>query len=96
MGDFLIKNVPESVRRGIERTAQRDGRSLSATAIRLLQRSLADTLDEQHRPRSAWEELRPLLYDGPDDTSDQFAEIMEEVEAARKRDFGRPASEPGT
>lgn len=96
MGDFLIKNVPEPVRRAIERAAQRDGRSLSAAAIGLLQRSIADTLDEQDRPMSAWEELRPLLYVGPDDASEQFSEIMDEVESARKRDFGRPVSEPGT
>lgn len=95
MGDFLIKNVPEPVKRAIEYAALRDGRSMSATAIELLRKSLAALSEEEDRPASAWDELRPLLYDGAEEAAEEFAGIMEEVEAARKRDFGRSIPEPG-
>jgi plasmid stability protein len=96
MGDFLIKDVPEPVKRAIESQARRDGRSVSATAITLLQKSLAETPREGDLSTSAWDELRPLLYDGSEEAAEEFAGIMEEVEASRKRDFGRPVPDPGT
>ncbi len=94
MGDLLIRNIPENVKREIERAARRDGRSLSDTAIGLLQRSLVDSPADNERFVSAWDELRPLLYDGNAEEADEFARIMEEVEAEGKRDFGRPVPEP--
>ncbi|MEX0407609.1 plasmid stabilization protein [Aquibium sp. LZ166] len=93
MGDLLIRNVPEPMKLAIERAARRDGRSLSATAIDLLQKSLADSAAEQERPVSAWSELRSLLQEGSEDEAEEFARIMEEIEAARKNDFGRPLPE---
>jgi plasmid stability protein len=36
---------------------------------------------------SAWDVLRPILRDD----SDEFAKMMDEIEAERKKDFGRPA-----
>ncbi|MFC3641495.1 FitA-like ribbon-helix-helix domain-containing protein [Aquibium oceanicum] len=95
MGDLLIRNVPEPVKQAIERAARRDGRSLSATAIDLLRKSLADAPGEQTRVSSAWDEFRPLLYDGNDEQAEQFARMMEEIETARKKDFGKPPPEPG-
>jgi hypothetical protein len=36
---------------------------------------------------SAWDVLRPILRDD----SDEFAKMMDEIEAERMKDFGRPA-----
>ena len=95
MGDLLIRNIPESVKRAVEQAARREGRSLSATAIDLLRKSLLDGSSERDRRKSAWAELRPLLYDGTEEEAAEFARTMEEVEAERKRDFGRPIPESG-
>jgi hypothetical protein len=38
---------------------------------------------------SAWDSLRSILGPESDDEGDAFAKIMDEIEAERKRDFGR-------
>ncbi|WP_274630441.1 plasmid stabilization protein [Arvimicrobium flavum] len=95
MGDMLIRNVPEALKRQIEAAARRDGLSLSAKSIDLLRKSLsADAADEKPFV-SAWDVLRPILHTAPDDPeAEEFARIMEEVEAEGKRDFGRPVPDP--
>lgn len=93
MGDLLIRNVPEHLKKELELAARREGRSLSAKSIDLLRKSLAGEAVAQEKPFvSAWDVLRPLLYsEGNDAEAEEFARIMDEVEAERKRDFGRPA-----
>jgi len=91
MGDLLIRDVPEALKRGLEQAARRDGQSLSAKSIELLRRSLSAEQANQEKPFiSAWDVLRPILYQGDDEEADAFAKIMDEIEAERKRDFGRP------
>ena len=90
MGDLLIRNIPEALKRDLESMARRDGKSLSSKSIELLQRSLLVEPDAAGKPFvSAWDVLRPIFeQDGPPDG--EFAKIMDEIEADRKRDFGRP------
>ena len=91
MGDLLIRNIPEALKIEIEEAARRDGKSLSATSIDLLRHSLLARRGSNEKPFvSAWDALRPILYDGDDREQQAFAESMEDIEAARKRDFGRP------
>jgi plasmid stability protein len=91
MGDLLIRNIPEALKREIESAAKRDGQSLSAKSIDLLRKSIFAEREGEEKPFvSAWDVLRPILYDGNDEEAEEFARIMEEVEAERKRDFGRP------
>lgn len=92
MGDLLIRNIPEHLKKELERAAKRDGQSLSAKSIDLLRRSLAEDTAAPEKPFvSAWDALRPVLYsEGNDEEAEAYAKIMEEVEAERKRDFGRP------
>ena len=45
MGDLLIRDIPESLKRDIAEIAKRNGRSLSEETKRLLQRGLS--LDEE-------------------------------------------------
>ncbi|MGB3833665.1 MAG: plasmid stabilization protein [Mesorhizobium sp.] len=91
MGDLLIRNIPEALKREIDRMAKRDGQSLSAKSIDLLRSSIEGRQEPDGRPFvSAWDVLRPILYADDDREADEFAKVMEEVEQARKRDFGRP------
>jgi hypothetical protein len=91
MGDMLIRGIPEVLKREIEDFAKRDGQSLSAKSIDLLRKSVDAERDTRAKPFvSAWDVLRPILYDGNDEEAEQYAKIMEEVEAERKRNFGRP------
>ena len=94
MGDLLIRNIPDALKRNLEDAARRDGQSLSAKSIDLLRTSLsAEQATEQKPFVSAWDVLRPIMYQGDDEEAEAFQKIMEEIEAERKRDFGRPAPE---
>lgn len=91
MGDMLIRNIPEALKREIEQLASRDGLSLSAKSIDLLRNSLvSERENRKERFVSAWDVLRPIMYHGDDEEAEAFSKIMEEVEAERKSDFGRP------
>jgi hypothetical protein len=92
MGDLLIRDFPEALKRDIETAAKRDGQSLSVKSIELLRKSIAAERVADEQPFvSAWDALRPIMYDGNDEEAEDFARIMEEIEAERRRDFGRPA-----
>jgi len=92
MGDLLIRDIPEHLKKELEQAAKRDGQSLSAKSIDLLRRSLAGETAAPEKPFvSTWDALRPLLYsEGNDEEAEAFVKIMDEIEAKRKRDFGRP------
>jgi len=90
MSDLLIRSVPEALRREISQFAKSSGQSLSSTAIDLLQEGLSARRRQEGQPRrSTWEMLRSAFeeFGGADG---EFAKIMDEIEAERKRDFGRP------
>ncbi|PSJ57857.1 plasmid stabilization protein [Pseudaminobacter soli (ex Li et al. 2025)] len=93
MGDMLIRGIPEPLKREIARAAQEDGKSLSAKAIELLHKGMV--AEEDVKPgsgQSAWDALRSVFVaEGAVD--DEFSKIMEEIEAERKRDFGRPVED---
>jgi antitoxin FitA len=90
MSDLLIRDIPEALKRSLEQVAKRDGQSLSAKSIELLRNSLSVEQANQEKPFvSAWDVLRPMMYQGNDEEAEAFARIMDEVEADRKRDFGR-------
>ena len=90
MGDLLIRNMPEALKRSLEQAAMRDGQSLSAKSIELLRNSLSAEQTDREKPFvSAWDVLRPIMYQGNDEEAEAFARIMDEIEADRKRDFGR-------
>lgn len=92
MGDLLIRNIPDALKAEIASAAANEGTSLSSEAIGILR----DGLSARKRPeavagKSAWDVLRPILFDESDAGEGKaFGEIMEKVEAARKQDFGRP------
>lgn len=88
---MLLRGVPDAVKAELAEFAKADGKSLSQTTIDILRKGVA--IERRHRrtsqPKDAWEMLRSVFEeDGPSDG--EFARIMDEVEAERKRDFGRP------
>ncbi|MEO5324935.1 plasmid stabilization protein [Mesorhizobium sp. CC13] len=92
MGDLLIRNIPEAVKREIAEAAKARGQSRSDKAVDLLQKGLlAERSDDSAPKGSAWETLR-AVFESEGAIGDEFAEVMEEIEAQRKRDFGRPVS----
>ncbi len=92
MGDLLIRNIPEAVKQEIAEAAKARGQSLSDKAVDLLQKGLiAERSDDTAPKGSAWESLR-TVFESQGALDGGFAEVMEEVEALRKRDFGRPVS----
>lgn len=96
MGDMLIRGIPDALKLELEEVARLEGKSLSALAIDLMRKGILFEKEAALKPkRSAWEVLRPILYSGENDAeAEEFSKIMEEVEAERKRDFGRPVPDP--
>lgn len=89
MGDLLIRNISEAMKRDIAEAAQRSGHSLSDEAKELLREALQKKAEEKPRTLSAYEAIRAAFV-SENAVDDEFAAIMEEIEAERKKDFGRP------
>jgi hypothetical protein len=90
MGDMLIRGIPEPLKREIEQAARKGGQSLSGKAIDLLRKGIVAEKEARPEQRvSAWDAIRSAFV-AENATDEAFAEIMDEIEAERKRDFGRP------
>ena len=89
MGDMLIRGIPDALKIEIEGAARQEGQSLSARAIDLMRKGLLFEREAAGRPKqSAWDMIRSIYeHEGP--VTGEFARIMDEIEAERKRDFGR-------
>lgn len=93
MGDMLIRDIPEPLKREIEQAAHKLGQSLSGKAIDLLRKGII--AEKEARPQtglSAWDAIRSA-FAAENAIDDEFSEIMDEIEAARKGDFGRPVED---
>ena len=89
MSDMLIRNVPEPLKREIERAARKVGQSLSGKAIDLLWKGMIAEKEARLEPNlSRWDSLRSL-FENESAVANDFAVIMGEIEAERKQDFGR-------
>ncbi|ULR43749.1 plasmid stabilization protein [Rhizobium sp. K102] len=89
MGHFLIRNISEAMKRDIAEAAQQSGNSLSDEAKELLREVLQRKNAAKPETGSAYATIR-AAFEREDAVDDEFAAIMEEIEAARKKDFGRP------
>ncbi|WP_195177073.1 plasmid stabilization protein [Mesorhizobium sp. INR15] len=90
MGDMLIRGIPEPLKREIEQAARTGGQSLSGKAIDLLRKGIVAEREARPEPGlSAWDAIRSAFL-SENAIGDEFAEIMEGIEAERKHDFGRP------
>ncbi|MGO6711462.1 FitA-like ribbon-helix-helix domain-containing protein [Rhizobium leguminosarum] len=57
MGDLLIRDVPDAIKRQLQESAQRNGRSLSEEAIEIMRRQIA----VERSRASAGQRLRSLM-----------------------------------
>ena len=94
MGDLLIRDISEALKRDIAERAERQGHSLSEEAKLLMRKGLAvsEPVGDVQK-LNAWDSLRAVLGPKTDEEAreaEEFARILEEIEAERKRDFGRP------
>ncbi|AJD39811.1 plasmid stabilization protein [Rhizobium sp. SEMIA 4085] len=90
MGGLLIRDISDA-KRNIAVRAERRGGSLSDEARRLVQKGMiAEGSVANDDDLTAWDSLRSILGPDNDDEAEVFAKIMEEIEADRKRNFGRP------
>lgn len=92
MGDMLIRNVPDDLKRDLAEAARIAGRSLSDEAKRRLR---SPTAEKSAPARTGGELIRSIqaaLADIPDEEREAFAKIMDEIEADRRKDYGRPVT----
>lgn len=93
MGDLLIRNISDALKRDIAAAADRTGRSLSDEAKELLRKGLIAESDiKPLEEQPAYDVLR-AVFGADEGLGDDFAAVLDEIEAERKRDFGHPAVE---
>lgn len=94
MGDLLIRDIPESLKRDLNEIASETGRSMSDEAKAMIRKGVAAHKADKSQPstKNAYEQLREAFADIPDEEREEFAKIMDEIEADRKKSFGRPFS----
>ncbi|MBB4230479.1 plasmid stabilization protein [Rhizobium mongolense] len=91
MGDLRMRDISDAMKRNISVRAEQWGCSLSDEAKRLVQEGMiAEEPVANDDDLTAWDSLRSILGPENDDEAEAFAKIMDEIEADRKRDFGRP------
>lgn len=92
MGDLLIRNISDALKRDIAAAADRAGRSLSDEAKELLRKGLIAESDIKPAEDSAYEVLRAAMA-GDLMTDEEHAEFMAGIEESRKSDLARPGFE---
>lgn len=81
MGDLLIRNIPDELRRGLAEIADSDGLSLSDAAKLAIEAGLRNTVPgSRAKPRNALEAIRDALGDNlaTDEEHEEFMRIIEE------------------
>jgi antitoxin FitA len=89
MGDLLIRNVPEDLKRDLTEAARIAGRSLSDEAKRRLRQPVPGEAPLPATGAEFLKSIQDFFSDVPDDERKEFAKIMEEIEEQRKSDIGR-------
>ena len=92
MGDLLIRNVPDDLKRELTDAARVAGHSLSDEAKRRLQMSAQDKPGAGTTGAEFLQSIQELFADIPDEEREAFAAIMDEIEAERRKDYGRPVT----
>jgi antitoxin FitA len=91
MGDLLIRNVPEDLKRDLAEAARLAGRSLSDEAKRRLRQSAPQETALPRTGADLLQSMQAFLSDVSDGDRDEFAEIVDEIVEQRKRDAGAPS-----
>ncbi|HTO33899.1 MAG TPA: plasmid stabilization protein [Pararhizobium sp.] len=90
MGDLLIRNISDALKRDIAAVAKRTERSLSDEAKELLRKGLIAESDiKPVEEQSAYDVLRAAVADCLM-TDEEHQEFMALIEESRKNDYERP------
>jgi plasmid stability protein len=93
MGDLLIRNISDALKRDIAAAADRTGRSLSDEAKELLRKGLIAEKDfKPMEELNAYDALRAAVADCLM-TDEEHDEFMAAIEESRKNDLARPGFE---
>lgn len=91
MGDLLIRNIPDAIRQSLAERAERSGRSVSDEVTEILGEELRRGMYAVRGTEiSAGESLRSVFAPLTPEERDAFSAVMEDIEAERKKDLGRP------
>ncbi|MBT9372094.1 plasmid stabilization protein [Rhizobium sp. CSW-27] len=91
MGDLLIKGIPEAIAQGLSERAERAGRTLSEEVTVILGDALQQPVPKtEAKALSAFEAIREIMKPESEEEAALYAAIMDEIEAKRKSDLGRP------
>nr|WP_311319436.1 plasmid stabilization protein [Rhizobium tropici] len=94
MSNLLIRDIPDAMKHDLAERAKQTGRSLSDEAKELLRAALvAEDANAGRSGLSAWDVLRPIFYTEDAAAAEEYGRIMKEIEAERKKDFGRPVED---
>ncbi|SOC83925.1 hypothetical protein SAMN05421890_2383 [Ensifer adhaerens] len=85
MGDILIRDVPENLKRDVQQSAQRAGRSLSDELKLLIRRGLAaEQLKPLDEAEGTYLRMRAAFSDAQLDDA-EHSEFMRAIEASRSK-----------
>ncbi|MGF9565471.1 plasmid stabilization protein [Neorhizobium sp. JUb45] len=91
MGDLLVRDVSEELKESLVARADRAGHSVSDEVKAILRQEVGEVPQAPDLDgMSALEALRSIMKADNAEEEAIYIEIMEEIEAERKRDFGRP------
>lgn len=91
MADLLVRDVSDELRENLAARAGKAGHSVSDEIKSILQQEVGETREVLDlNGMSALEALRSIMKADSEEEAAAYIEIMEEIEAERKRDFGRP------
>ncbi|TWF53123.1 FitA-like ribbon-helix-helix domain-containing protein [Neorhizobium alkalisoli] len=96
MADLLVRDISEGLTESLAARADRAGHSVSDEVKTILQREFPEDdhpsglRDASANEQSALEVLRSIMRADSEEEAAEYIKIMDEIEAERKRDFGRP------
>lgn len=91
MSDLLVRDIPDEIRQSLATRADKAGHSVSDEVKAILLQELQETPAKPDlAPLSAWDVLRGIMVADSEEEAAEYIKIMEEIEAERKREFGRP------
>lgn len=94
MADLLVRNVSDELRENLAARADKAGHSVSDEIKSILQQEVGEVWEKPDLTgMSAWEALRAIMKADSEEEAAEYIKIMEEIEAERKRDFGRPVED---
>ena len=91
MGDLLIRDVPDDLKANLAAAARKAGHSLDEEAKLRLRSSMTESSASRMSGSDFIKSIQALLEDIPMDEREAFSDIMDDIEAGRKRDAGRPS-----